>query len=184
MPLRTNESGVPIAHGQGKRLTPMKGGSSKVQRPASMKGSYHPSHPASKKAMQNVGPASKMASLGTQAAKKAAPTIRKKHRFRPGTVALREIKKYQGHPKHGTELLIRKLPFQRIVKEIAEDYASGNFQEGVKWQASAVEALHHATENYAAELMADTNLEGIHAGRVTIMPKDMQLARRIRGERA
>ena len=182
MPLRTNEN--PIAHGQGKRFAPIKGGSSKVQRPASMKGSYHPSHPASKKAMQHVGPASKRASLGSQAAQKAAPPIRKKPRFRPGTVALREIKKYQGHPKHGTELLIRKLPLQRIVKELAEEHASGHFHEGVKFQASAVEAIHHAVENYAAELFADTNLEAIHAKRVTTMPKDMQLARRIRGERA
>jgi histone H3 len=91
--------------------------------------------------------------LCIQAARKSAPTtggVKKPHRYRPGTVALREIRKYQ----KSTELLIRKLPFQ----EAAEAYLVGLFE--------------------------DTNLCAIHAKRVTIMPKDIQLARRIRGERA
>lgn len=104
-----------------------------------------------------------------------APTIAKKHRFRPGTVALREIRKYQ----KSTELLIRKLPFQRLVREIANEYKTD-----LRFQASAVLALQEAAEAYLVGLFEDTNICAIHAKRVTIMPKDMQLARRIRGERS
>ena len=96
-------------------------------------------------------------------------------RYRPGTVALREIRKYQ----KSTELLIRKLPFQRLVREIAQD-----FKTDLRFQSSAVLALQEAAEAYLVGLFEDTNLCAIHAKRVTIMPKDIQLARRIRGERA
>ncbi|KAK7818783.1 histone H3.2 [Quercus suber] len=92
-----------------------------------------------------------------------------------GTVALREIRKYQ----KSTELLIRKLPFQRLVREIAQD-----FKTDLRFQSSAVSALQEAAEAYLVGLFEDTNLCAIHAKRVTIMPKDIQLARRIRGERA
>ncbi|CAH2073253.1 unnamed protein product, partial [Thlaspi arvense] len=92
-----------------------------------------------------------------------------------GTVALREIRKYQ----KSTELLIRKLPFQRLVREIAQD-----FKTDLRFQSSAVAALQEAAEAYLVGLFEDTNLCAIHAKRVTIMPKDIQLARRIRGERA
>uniref|UniRef100_A0A8K9X564 Si:dkey-23a13.21 n=1 Tax=Oncorhynchus mykiss TaxID=8022 RepID=A0A8K9X564_ONCMY len=97
------------------------------------------------------------------------------HRYRPGTVALREIRRYQ----KSTELLIRKLPFQRLVREIAQD-----FKTDLRFQSSAVMALQEASEAYLVGLFEDTNLCAIHAKRVTIMPKDIQLARRIRGERA
>ncbi|KAL3204204.1 hypothetical protein MRX96_053071 [Rhipicephalus microplus] len=96
--------------------------------------------------------------LATKAARKSAPAtggIKKPHRYRPGTVALREIRRYQ----KSTEMLIRKLPFQRL-------------------------ALQEAAEAYLVGLFEDCNLCAIHAKRVTIMPKDVQLARRIRGERA
>uniref|UniRef100_A0A3Q3IFM2 Core Histone H2A/H2B/H3 domain-containing protein n=2 Tax=Monopterus albus TaxID=43700 RepID=A0A3Q3IFM2_MONAL len=93
----------------------------------------------------------------------------------PGTVALREIRRYQ----KSTELLIRKLPFQRLVREIAQD-----FKTDLRFQSSAVMALQEASEAYLVGLFEDTNLCAIHAKRVTIMPKDIQLARRIRGERA
>ncbi|PNX67603.1 histone H3-like protein, partial [Trifolium pratense] len=112
------------------------------------------------------------------AARKSAPAtggVKKPHRFRPGTVALREIRKYQ----KSTELLIRKLPFQRLVREIAQD-----FKTDLRFQSSAVSALQEAAEAYLVGLFEDTNLCAIHAKRVTIMPKDIQLARRIRGERA
>ncbi|EPY73672.1 hypothetical protein CB1_002639014 [Camelus ferus] len=99
----------------------------------------------------------------------------KPHRYRPGTVALREIRRYQ----KSTELLIRKLPFQRLVREIAQD-----FKTDLRFQSSAVMALQEACEAYLVGLFEDTNLCAIHAKRVTIMPKDIQLARRIRGERA
>uniref|UniRef100_A0A674NCQ2 Histone H3.3 n=1 Tax=Takifugu rubripes TaxID=31033 RepID=A0A674NCQ2_TAKRU len=94
---------------------------------------------------------------------------------RPGTVALREIRRYQ----KSTELLIRKLPFQRLVREIAQD-----FKTDLRFQSAAIGALQEASEAYLVGLFEDTNLCAIHAKRVTIMPKDIQLARRIRGERA
>ena len=100
--------------------------------------------------------------------------LKRAHRFRPGTVALREIRRFQ----KSTELLIRKLPFQRLVREIASD-----FKSDLRFQSSAVLALQEASEAYMVGLFEDTNLCAIHARRVTIMPKDMQLARRIRGDR-
>ena len=129
-----------------------------------------------------------------------------------GTVALREIRRYQ----KSTELLVRKLPFQRLVRyafvcdclccglvlcvvvarrfphppdtptppphnhsEIAQD-----FKTDLRFQGSAVLALQESTEAYLVGLFEDTNLAAIHAKRVTIQPKDIQLARRIRGERS
>ena len=100
--------------------------------------------------------------------------VMKPHRYRPGTVALREIRRYQ----KSTELLIRKLPFQRLVREIAQD-----FKTDLRFQSSAVVALQEASEAYLVGLFEDTNLCAVHAKRVTILAKDMQLARRIRGER-
>ena len=106
--------------------------------------------------------------------KPAPGNIKKKRRFRPGTVALREIRKYQ----KSTELLIRKLPFQRLVREIAQKMTSTE----LRFQSTAILALQEATEAYLVSLFEDTNLCAMHAKRVTIMVKDMQLARRIRGE--
>jgi histone H3 len=116
--------------------------------------------------------------LATKHALKSIPAaggVKKPHRFRPGTVALREIRKYQ----KSTELMIRKAPFQRLVREIAQD-----FKKDLRFQSTAVLALQEASEAYLVGLFEDTNLCAIHAKRVTIMPKDMQLARRIRGERS
>ena len=113
--------------------------------------------------------------LATKVARKVAATggAKKPHRFRPGTVALREIRRYQ----KTTELLIRKMPFQRLVREIAQD-----FKTDLRFQSSSVMALQEASEAYLVGLFEDSNLCAIHAKRVTIMPKDMQLARRIRGD--
>ncbi|KAH7885509.1 histone 3 [Phlebopus sp. FC_14] len=116
--------------------------------------------------------------LAAKAARKTAQQttggVKKPHRFRPGTVALREIRRYQ----KSTELLIRKLPFQRLVREIAQD-----FKTDLRFQSSAVMALQEAAEAYLVSLFEDTNLAAIHAKRVTIQPKDLALARRLRGER-
>ena len=101
--------------------------------------------------------------------------LKRPMRWRPGTVALREIRRYQST----TELLIRKLPFSRLVREVAQD-----FKTDLRFQAQAIGALQEAAEAYLVGLFDDTNLCAIHAKRVTIMPKDIQLARRIRGERA
>ncbi|XP_072045937.1 histone H3, embryonic-like [Amphiura filiformis] len=98
---------------------------------------------------------------------------RKKHRFRPGTRALMEIRQYQ----KSTTLLIRKLPFSRVAREIADLVSA----EPKMWKATAIMCLQEASEAFLVSLFEDTNLCAIHAKRVTIMPRDMQLARRIRG---
>ena len=89
-------------------------------------------------------------------------------------MALREIRRYQ----KSTELLICKLPFQRLVREIQD------FKTDLRLQSAAIGALQEASEAYLVGLFEDTNLCAVHAKRVTIMPKDIQLACRIRGERA
>uniref|UniRef100_A0A1B0CQK2 Histone H3 n=1 Tax=Lutzomyia longipalpis TaxID=7200 RepID=A0A1B0CQK2_LUTLO len=101
--------------------------------------------------------------LATKAARKSAPAtggVKKPHRYRPGTVALQEHR--IAHPQ---------LPFQRLVREIAQD-----FKTDLRFQSSAVMALQEASEAYLVGLFEDTNLCAIHAKRVTIMPKDIQLA--------
>jgi histone H3 len=110
-----------------------------------------------------------------QAAKAASEGVKKPHRFRPGTVALREIRRFQ----KSTDLLLKKAPFQRLVRELSQEH-----QADLRFQSSAVLALQEASEAYLVGLFEDTNLCAIHAKRVTVMPKDMQLARRIRGERS
>ena len=102
----------------------------------------------------------------------AAP--KKPHRYRPGTVALREIRQFQ----KSTERLIRRLPIQWLVREIAQD-----FKGRLNFASGAILALQEAAEAYLVSLFEDTNLCTIHAKRITIMPKDIQLARRIWGER-
>jgi histone H3 len=116
--------------------------------------------------------------LASKAARKTSPStggVKKPKRWRPGVQALREIRRYQ----KSTELVIRKLPFQRLVKEVAQD-----FKVDLRFQSHAIMALQEAAEAYLVGLFEDTNLCAIHAKRVTIMPHDMQLARRIRGERS
>jgi histone H3 len=115
--------------------------------------------------------------LASKAARKSPPdagAVKKKRRYRPGTLALREIRKYQ----RSTDLLLRKLPFQRVVREIAQ-----SIKPDLRFQSTAILALQEAAEAYLTGLFEDTNLCAIHAKRITIMPKDIHLARRIRGER-
>ncbi len=110
-------------------------------------------------------------------ARKTTPipmNIKRPRRYRPGTVALREIRQFQ----KSTDLLIRKLPFQKVVREIATHYKSD-----LRFQTQAILALQEACEAYLVKLFEDTNLCAIHAKRVTIMAKDMMLAKRIRGEK-
>jgi histone H3 len=97
--------------------------------------------------------------------------VKKPHRYRPGTVALREIRRFQ----KSTDLLMRKLPFQRLVREIAQD-----FKSDLRWNSGAIMALQEASEAYLVGLFEDSNLCAIHARRVTLMVKDMQLTKRIR----
>ena len=91
------------------------------------------------------------------------------------------------HYQKGTKLLIRKLPFTRLVREVAHKVVAArgmtaHFNEGVKFQSNAIMARQEASESYLVGLFEDTNLCAIHARRVTVMPKDILLARRIRGE--
>ncbi|KAI8611212.1 histone H3 type 2 [Chytriomyces sp. MP71] len=103
---------------------------------------------------------------------------RRPHRYRPGTVALREIRKYQ----KSTDLLLRKLPFARVVREVAQGFMP-DLGDGttLRFQSTAILALQEAAEAFLVHLFEDANLCAIHAKRVTIMQKDIQLARRIRG---
>ncbi len=101
--------------------------------------------------------------------------VEERLRYPPGARALKEIRKYQ----RSTQLLIRRLPFARLVREIAQD-----FKTDTRFQKGAFEALQEAAEMYLINLLEDTNLLAIHGKRVTIQPKDLQLALRIRGERA
>lgn len=132
-----------------------------------------------KKQKENASP-SKKQKKHQQKSKKKAPADAdgdnvRKRRARPGTVALREIRKYQ----KSTDLLLRKLPFSRVVREIAHKYNSE-----IRFQAAALQALQVATEAHLVSLFEDSNLCAIHAKRVTVMVRDMQLARRIRGRGA
>lgn len=128
------------------------------------------------KTLKSAAPAVKTVKTSKVIALKAegAERAKKAHRYRPGTVALREIRQYQ----KSTALLVRKLPFQRLVRELAQKYKSD-----LRFQGSAVLALQEACEAYLTCLFEDTNLCAMHGGRVTIQPRDMSLARRLRGER-
>ena len=99
--------------------------------------------------------------------------VKRKHRYRPGTVALREIRKYQ----KSTELLIRKMPFVRLVREVIQEYIS----KDLRIQAAAALALQEACEAFLVMIFQDANLCAMHAKRVTIFVKDMQLACRLNG---
>lgn len=135
---------------------------------------------AARKATGGKAPRKQVAS---KAARKSQITaagkggIKKPHRFRPGVVALREIRRYQ----KSTELLIRRLPFQRLVREISQGLT---IHDDLRFQKSAMDALQEACEAYLIGLFEDTQLVAFHAKRVTIQPRDMNLSRRLRGERA
>lgn len=113
--------------------------------------------------------------LATKAAHKSNPQSKPKkpYRYRPGTIALCEIRKLQ----KSAELFIRKLPFQRLVREIGQD---SNI--GLRWAPPAILALQDAAETYLVKLFEDTNMLAIHAKNITITDKELKLARRIRCE--
>ena len=99
--------------------------------------------------------------------------VKKPRRYRPGTVALREIRKYQ----KSHELLIKKLPFQRLVKEVCQ-----KINKELRFQSPALLALQEAAEDYVVRMFEHVNLYAIHGNRVTIQNKDIALWRRIKGE--
>jgi len=100
-------------------------------------------------------------------------TVKRPRRFRPGTVALREIRRYQ----RSTDLLLRKRPFGRLVRELAAWY-----RLDLRFQPAALGALQEAAEAYMVGLFEDTQLCALHARRVMITTRDLHLARRLRGE--
>ena len=100
-------------------------------------------------------------------------TQHKKMRYRPGTVALREIKKYQKHSKP----LTARLPFERRVRTLLKE-----LDTEVRLRPQTLEAMREATEAYLVDVLADSNLCAIHAKRETVMVKDIVLASRIRGD--
>jgi histone H3 len=103
--------------------------------------------------------------------KKLPGGVRKPHRFRPGTVALREIRRYQ----KTTEALIRKLPFQRLAREISQDFpvAGGGY---ARWTRGSIRTLQEASEILLVELFDRAQKLALHAKRITVMPSDMKLA--------
>ena len=119
-----------------------------------------------------------ISNLKDKAIKKTAPAEggvkQKKTRFKPGTVALREVKKYQ----RSTSLVLPKAPFQRLVREIAQSY-----DHELRFQRHALQAVQEASEAYIVSLFEDANLCCLHAKRQTLYNKDIRLARRIRGDR-
>ena len=123
-----------------------------------------------RKSTGGKAPCKQLAGKAARKSYKKPEEPKKQRRYRPGTVALREIRRYQ----KSTVLLTRKLPFQRLVKEIADDA-----KDGLRFHASAMEALQQLTEDHMVHLFEDANLCAIHAKRVTIYPKDMWLARRL-----
>ena len=135
---------------------------------------------AKKREEERKKAAAKAAKKGEQKAPKGR--VKKRYRYRPGTFALKQIRRYQ----KTAELLIRKLPFQHLVREIAGDteVIHSPLCGKVRFQSAAIMALQEASEAYLVGLFEDSNLCAIHAKRVAIMPKDIQLARRIHGERA
>ena len=104
--------------------------------------------------------------------------VKKPHRFRPGTVALREIRRYQ----KSCDLLVAKLPFSLLVRQISLDFEDSDGNSPWRFTGASMLALQEASEAYLVGLVEDTNLCAIHAKRVTIQRRDMTLARRIRGE--
>lgn len=104
-----------------------------------------------------------------------SPAEKRQHRWRPGTVALREVRRFQ----KSTELLIQRAPFRRLVREIMS-----SLKDGMRVRSSALEAIQDASENYIVGVLNDANLCTIHAKRVTLFPKDLSLALRLRGEHA
>ena len=109
--------------------------------------------------------------------------FKKPHRYQPGMVALREIRCYQ----RSTEKLSKKTPFQKLIREISQEYqicpdGPGTPSVQVRFQSTAIAALQEAAENFIVGLFEDVNLLAVHARRVTVIPQDIRLALRIRGD--
>uniref|UniRef100_A0A4W5L5F2 Selenoprotein H n=1 Tax=Hucho hucho TaxID=62062 RepID=A0A4W5L5F2_9TELE len=137
------------------------------------KGATPKRRPPAPTAPASTSPAKAERLSGPSAPAGPAPSLRKKRKFRPGTRALTEIRKYQ----KSTDLLLRKGPFARLVREVCQTYS----RDFMRWQVYALLALQEAAEAFLVLLFSDAYLCTIHAKRVTLFPRDIQLARRIRG---
>ena len=129
--------------------------------------------PKTKEAAKKMSVGKKVSSKSKGVKKNPEAKERKKMRWKPGTVALREVKRYQ----RSVENLLPRAPFQRLVRAVCKDY-----NPDLRWQPAALLAIQEAAEAHLAGLFEDTNLCAIHAKRQTVMKKDMDLARRIRGD--
>ncbi|XP_060069734.1 uncharacterized protein LOC132549783 [Ylistrum balloti] len=123
---------------------------------------------------KKTGAAKRKSKYESPSKHKSASSRTRTYRYRPGTKALMEIRQYQ----KSSDLLLRKLPFSRVVREIVQNKHPG---VQLRWEATAIMALQEAAEAYLVHLFEDANLCAIHAKRVTLMPKDIWLARKIRG---
>ena len=144
-----------------------------------------PTKPATKKMPFGGKQLCKHISHKTLRHKTVTGGIKKPHRYHPGLLALREIRRYQ----QSTESLIQRTPFNKLIKEISQEYricpdGPGTPSVQVRFQSTALAALQEATENFLVGLFEDVNLLAVHAKRVTVMPRDICLALRIRGDQA
>ena len=142
-----------------------------------------PTKPATKKIPIRGKQPHKHISHKTLRQKTTTGGIKKPHSYQPGLLALHEIRRYQ----QSTESLIQRTPFNKLIKEILQEYricpeGPGTPSVQVRFQSIALAALQEAAENFLVGLFEDVNLLAVHAKRVTVMPRDIQLALRIRGD--
>ncbi len=123
-------------------------------------------------ALKSTGGKAPRYALATKAARRMRHPggVKKPMRYRPGTVALRQIRKYQ----KSTDLLIRKISFQRLVREIVQ-----NMHKELRFQSTALLALQEGAEAFLVEMFEKVNHIAIFGKRVTVMPRDIQLWKRV-----
>ncbi|XP_077139496.1 histone H3-like centromeric protein A [Ranitomeya variabilis] len=139
------------------------------RRPATSRSPQSKKRPSSRKSPEYEGPSTSKLSPG-----KGKKATKRKRPYRPGKRALMEIRKYQ----MSTELLLRRAPFARLVREVCMEYSRG---VPYAWQSTAIMALQESAEAFLVRLLEDSYLCSLHAKRVTLYAKDIQLARKIRG---
>ena len=160
----------------------------KIDRPTAAMGSdvqlerRIPSKPISKKVAMKGGkqPQKHLLHKLIRQNKSSTGGIKKPYRYRPGLLALREIRRYQ----QLTDCLIKRTPFNKLIKEISQEYrvcpdGPGTPSIQVRFQSTALAALQEAAENFLVGLFEDVNLLAVHAKRVTVMHHDIRLALRI-----
>ena len=155
LPVGISPVGLPIIHIHGRRFGP---NGKRLQRPGDNASDWLGRRPP---------PPPRQAPV-------PVPPVKRPRRHKPGVVALREIRRHQ----KSTETLIGKAPFQRLVRKICWDVV----RTDLRFQSTALLALQEAAEAHLVGVAEDANLCAIHINRVTLFPRDLQLARRLRGE--